>query len=105
MVILTVTVPPCGHNRNDIPMETVRHSAPPWPRWELHPLMVIYGHSAPSGHSGNYTHNITAPPVATTGMTLLKVTAPPNGQNRNDTPMETMTVTEPPSGHNGNDTP
>ena len=38
-------------------------------------------------------------------MTLLKVTAPPNGQNRNDTPMETMTVTEPPSGHNGNDTP
>ena len=72
MVILTVTAPPCGHNRNDIPMETVRHSAPPWPRWELHPLMVIYGHSAPSGH------------------------------NRNDIPMETMTVTEPPSGHSGN---
>ena len=74
---------------------------PQWPQWESQPQY----HSAPSGHNGNYTHNITAPPVATTGMTLLKVTAPPNGQNRNDTPMETMTVTEPPSGHNGNDTP
>ena len=100
-----VTAPPMAHNRNCTPQY---QSAPQWPQWEWHPLMVIYGHSAaqwpqwelhynngdgwdtapPGGHNGNYTHNVTAPPSGhyKNYTPTRNVTAPPSGDSENYSP-------------------